>query len=344
MAVYKQKDSKNWWYKFTWNGEPIRESTKQTNKRVAEQMEAAHKASLARGEVGIQEKEPVPRLEEFAEEQFLPFVLHIGCEAQYDSVLRKQRHQSQRYSKIASLALDRITSEIIAAFVAHRQSDQVQIATVNRDLATLRRLFHLATDWGRVTRVLPRVRLLPGENHRERILSFKEEVAYLDAAATVGHGIEVDYQQALKGIRALQRGQQPKRPDSYLLRDVATILIDCGLRPEECFRLKWENFRDGLIDIHKGKGKGSRRRIPASQRVQGVLEMRKGQSASDWIFPAPTRSGHIEASSIKKQHVAAIEASESKPFVLYTLRHTCLTAGQDIWTPSRSTFWPVTRT
>ncbi len=331
MAVYKQKSLlKNWWYKFTWNAEPIRESTKQTNKRVAEQMEATHKASLARGEVGIREKEPVPTLGDFAEDQFLPFVRSTSTAKPNtigDSVFYHENSVTnlKAYSKIASLPLDRITSETIAAFVAHRQSDQVQIATVNRDLATLRRMFHLATEWGRVTRVLPRVRLLPGENHRERVLSFKEEEAYLDAAARVGHDIEEAYQQALKGIRALQRGQLPKRPDSYLLRDVATILIDCALRPEECFRLKWENFRDGLIDIHKGKGKGSRRRIPASQRVQGILEMRKGQSAADWIFPAPTRSGHIEASSIKKQHAGVIETSMSKPFVLYTLRHTCLT-------------------
>jgi len=40
--VYKQAKSKNWWYKFNWNGEQIRESTKQTNKRVAGHMEAAH--------------------------------------------------------------------------------------------------------------------------------------------------------------------------------------------------------------------------------------------------------------------------------------------------------------
>jgi hypothetical protein len=40
MAVYKQPKSKYWWYKFTWNGEAIRESTKQTNKRVAEQMDS----------------------------------------------------------------------------------------------------------------------------------------------------------------------------------------------------------------------------------------------------------------------------------------------------------------
>jgi len=32
MAIYKQKGSKNWWYKFNWNGELIRESRNQANK------------------------------------------------------------------------------------------------------------------------------------------------------------------------------------------------------------------------------------------------------------------------------------------------------------------------
>src|SRR5476649_777405 len=74
MAVYKQPKSKYWWYKFTWNGELIRESTKQTNKRVAEQMEAARRTALAKGEVGIRDKKPVPTLSEFADQDFLPFV------------------------------------------------------------------------------------------------------------------------------------------------------------------------------------------------------------------------------------------------------------------------------
>jgi integrase len=266
MAVYKQEESKNWWYKFNWNGTLIRESAKQTNKRIAEQMEAAHKVSLARGEVGIREKEPTPTLADFAEEQFLPFVRSTSA-AKPNTIRFYENSVAilEAYSKISSLQLDRITSDIIAAFVAHRQKDEVEIATVN--LATLRRMFHLATHWGKVTRVLPRVRFLAGENHRERVLSFEEEKLYLDAGVAIGHGIEDAYEQALKGIRAVLRGQQPKRPDSYLLRDVATILIDCAPRPEECFRLKWENFRDGLIDIHKGNGKGPRRRIPTSQRV-----------------------------------------------------------------------------
>src|ERR1700675_4441783 len=74
MAVYKQPKSKYWWYKFVWNGEPIRETTKQTNKRIAEQMEAAHRTALAKGEVGIRERKAVPTLAQFADENFLPFV------------------------------------------------------------------------------------------------------------------------------------------------------------------------------------------------------------------------------------------------------------------------------
>lgn len=58
MSVYKR--GRVWWYKFTWNGEPIRESTKQTNKRTAEQIEVAHKASLAKGEVGIRDRHLTP--------------------------------------------------------------------------------------------------------------------------------------------------------------------------------------------------------------------------------------------------------------------------------------------
>ena len=59
MAVYRR--NRVWWYRFTWNGEAIRESTKQTNKRIAEQMESAHKTSLAKGEVGLRDRKPAPR-------------------------------------------------------------------------------------------------------------------------------------------------------------------------------------------------------------------------------------------------------------------------------------------
>src|ERR1700685_3901112 len=71
MGVYKRGHV--WWYRFTWRGGAIRESTKQTNKRVAEQIEAAHKTSLAKGEVGLRDRVPAPTVRQFAVRDFLPF-------------------------------------------------------------------------------------------------------------------------------------------------------------------------------------------------------------------------------------------------------------------------------
>src|SRR5580658_8466662 len=71
MGVYKR--GKVWWYRFTWKAEAIRESTKQTNKRVAEQIEAAHKTSLAKGEVGIRDRKAAATIRQFAKADFLPF-------------------------------------------------------------------------------------------------------------------------------------------------------------------------------------------------------------------------------------------------------------------------------
>ncbi|MGA2272751.1 MAG: tyrosine-type recombinase/integrase [Bryobacteraceae bacterium] len=323
MAVYKQAKSKYWWYKFTWNGEQIRESTKQTNKRVAEQMEAAHRTSLAKGEVGIRERKPVPTLKEFAEHDFLPFV-----RSTFTAKVKTQKYYEYgvkallSFEKLANVRLDSITTEAVGAFVALRKGTNVQISSINRELQALRRMFHLAQEWGKVEKALPTVRMIPGENHRERVLTAEEETLYFAGAKS----------------EAMNRHM-----DASLLSDVASILLDCGLRPEECFRLRPENVRDGKIEIQYGKTDNARRRIPMTPRVQAILDMRLSKTnGSEWVFPAPTRSGHMEPSTLKKQHAKAIEQAtailrnatkredvEFQGFELYTLRHTCLTR----WAP-----------
>jgi integrase len=335
MAVYKQPKSKYWWYKFTWNGEQIRESTKQTNKRVAEQMEAAHRTALAKGEVGIREKQPVGTLADFADHDFLPFVRSTSKDKPntvrfYENSVANLK----AYSKLAKVQLDEITSDIVGSFIAQRQAKRqerrkdkpLETSTINRDLATLRRMLCLAQEWGKVEKLLPKIKLLPGENQRERVLTAQEDTAYLKAASELGVNIEQNYHQALNGVRATVRGKQPIKPDAFQLRDVVTILLDCGLRPEECFRLTPDNIRDGAIWIFRGKRKGSRRRILMTDRVRGFLDMRLSQiDANLWVFPARTKSGHIEASTLRKQHAKALKASGVTRFELYVLRHTCLT-------------------
>ena len=121
MAVYKQPKSKYWWYKFVWNSEPIRESTKQTNKRVAEQMEAAHRTALAKGEVGIRERKVVPTLKEFANRDFLPFVRStFAAKPKTLAFYENGVGRLLAFDPLAGARLDGITSEVVE-YVTKRQ-------------------------------------------------------------------------------------------------------------------------------------------------------------------------------------------------------------------------------
>jgi integrase len=71
----------------------------------------------------------------------------------------------------------------------------------------------------------------------------------------------------------------------------------------------------------------------------GFIWERTGRPLEGWIWPAPTMSGHVEPSSLKKQHRKALRLAGVRPFVLYSLRHTFLTrlgeSGCDAWTLAR---------
>src|SRR2546426_8607680 len=89
----------------------------------------------------------------------------------------------------------------------------------------------------------------------------------------------------------------------------------------------------GLIAF-VGKTRAARRRIPMTPRVTAITNSRIASSADSWIFSAPTRSGHMEGSSVRKQQTRVFSVTDIKPFELYCLRHTCLTR----WSPKMDPF------
>ena len=122
------------------------------------------------------------------------------------------------------------------------------------------------------------------------------------------------------------------------------MLVDTGLRPEECFKLRSEHlsFAQGTLRVLAGKAKAARRTLPLTHRVHRLLEMRwedQGKPESGWLWPAPTKSEHAEHDSIKGQHKKALAKSKVEPFVVYPFRHTFLTrlgeSGCDVWTLAR---------
>ena len=139
--------------------------------------------------------------------------------------------------------------------------------------------------------------MLPGEKHREHVVMPDEEARYLAAA-----------------------------PEP--LASVSVVLIDTGLRPDECYRLQWEsisweNGRNGTLLVTHGKTAAARRVLPMTPRVRQVLQAHwkaSGCPVEGWVWSAPTASAHFEKSTLKKQHIKALRLSGVRPFVLYSLR------------------------
>lgn len=321
MAIYKRGKKRTYWYRFMWQGHLIRESTKQGNNKVARQMESAHRTSLAKGEVGIREPKVVPTLSEFCSGRVEPWAKGTFEATTPKSWLwyRTGIRALTKYRPLANMRLDEITSEVTSDFATHRLRQGMQISTANNSLRVLRRILNLAVEW-KVLTVAQKVKVLSGERRRERVISLEEEARYLTAT-----------------------------PEP--LTSVSTVLADTGMRPEECFRLRWEhvtwlNGRNGVLLVTHGKTNAARRVIPMTPRVRKLLDARWNENKKPeegWVWPAPTRSGHVEPSSIRKQHAKAFKTMKesdpdkpTRPFVLYSLRHTCLTrlgqSGCDVWT------------
>ena len=65
--------------------------------------------------------------------------------------------------------------------------------------------------------------------------------------------------------------------------------------------------------MRHGKTAAARRMLPITPRVRAVLEMRWERArkpAEGWIFPAPTVSGHIDHTSLKKQHASPLRSCQ----------------------------------
>jgi integrase len=293
MAIFKR--GRIYWYHFIFNGQHIQRSTKQGNPRVARQIEAAYRTKLAKGEVGIEERKPAPPFDFFARD-FLQLVEAVRAPKTrrcYDSCLKNLK------AHFSGKRLDEITAEHIKQYKLKRLDTGRRNATVNRDLACLRRMFRLAVKWGRLARSPfsdGAVEFLP-EQGRERILSFEEERRYLEAA-------------------------------NPTLRDVATILTEAGMRPEELFTLRHENVHmpERYIHIPGGKTKNAKRDVFLTEAADEVIKRRLAAAKGPYLFPKRRGQGYDWSqpmTSIQKAHEEALAKSRITPqFRLYDLRHT----------------------
>jgi len=320
MAIYKRGDT--YWYEFQFNGERVQESAQTGNKDAARQIEAAHRVRLAKGEAGIHDRPPVPTLAEFGPRFESAIVTLCAEKPATVSFYKEKLRRLLEDRKLAGARLSAIDEAVIDGYKqrrtrqASRYGRPLSPASVNRELATLRRLLRLAQEWKVLDRV-PRIRLLRGERNREFVLSHKLQPTYLEAAP------------------------QP-------LKDVALLILESGIRPGEAANLQWSDVylqpavraKFGYIAIRHGKSPKAKRNLSLTAAAAEMLKARKTAVKSAWVFPGDSPDAAILGTSLDHQHEDVREALKlPADFVIHSLRHTMLTrlgeAGADAFTIMR---------
>lgn len=134
------------------------------------------------------ERKPAPALKDFAQ-RFID-AIQVRCAQKPATVAFYAEKLSHllKFEPLASARLDKIDEALIESYIQQRTTEKGRTnevlapATVNRELATLRRLLRLAYEWRIIDRV-PRIHLLSGERNREFVLSHAQEEPYLAGAA-----------------------------------------------------------------------------------------------------------------------------------------------------------------
>ncbi|CAN5461043.1 site-specific integrase [soil metagenome] len=327
MKLYRRKDDKGaetgpYWYRFVYKGRRVRRSSGIHNKDDAKDIASAYRTQLAKGEVGIEEPEevePVPKfsqaMKDFLEWSESEYAAHPNTHRRY-AVSSKAllRH-------FGNVALDRITSNDVEKFKttrakqkkaaqgkksrkAHKATKQLRPGTVNRELACLKHLF-TRNEVAVLKNPVKGVKFLEEDNEQSRVLNAEEEKLYLLAAS------------------------QP-------LQDIATIMIETGMRPEEVYRIRRENahIEQGYVLVPFGKTKAARRKVPLSDTALTVLLKRLNKEKGTFLFPG--RSTEAPIVKVNAAHTATVKRCKVETFRLYDLRHTWATrmamAGVDLVT------------
>lgn len=114
-------------------------------------------------------------------------------------------------------------------------------------------------------------------------------------------------------------------------RLLVPLVLLTGVRSAEARSAEWKDITGTLWMIPAAKSKtGTRRLVPLSPGALAVLDQLRGDS-DRWLFPAPTKSGHLERDSSVVEKVARVSGVED--FGLHHLRRTLRQRMTDLKVP-----------
>ncbi len=191
------------------------------------------------------------------------------------------------------LPLDAISTAHVEKFKLSR-SEEISSAGTNRDIAMLRFMLNFAVRQDHISRnPVHGVKMLPEGPGSLRVVSYQEEKRYLAAA-------------------------------NPLLRDVATLILETGMRPEEVFTIRMENVHldKRYLFVPIGKTRFARRNVPLTAAAIRLLRRRLRKARGKYLFWHKSDRDK-PLTTVQEAHENAIAEAKSDPsFRLYDLRHT----------------------
>ena len=272
-------------------------STKTSNRQAAKEIEAAYRVKLAKGEVGIEPKREAPTFKQ-AMKDFLAWS-KAEHTARPNTYIRYQTSSKPLLRFFKDIPLDKITVESVEKYKTARSKQKgirtekkLKPATVNRELACLKALF----------------------NRHKYLVNPVREVKYLNEESDQLTVLTVDEQE-----KYLLAASQP-------LRDIATLMLETGMRPEEVYRIRKENVHLDQNYLYNpyGKTKAAKRKVPLSEVARDILQKRITTDRRFIFVGRCNKKGEKDKPILKvnNAHYSALERSKVRDFRLYDLRHT----------------------
>jgi len=295
-----------WWMSFMYQGQQVRRSTGTADKRLAEAILGQVKVQIVEGRFFDKSKEQERTLTELLDRYLNE---HAARRANHRRELTSVKNLNTFFG---NPTLDQITPKRIVAYKNHRYTDGVKPATINRELASLKKAFNLARrewEWCEDNPVC-RVSMEQEHNTRDRWLTADEETRIMSAAPA-------------------------------WLRELMVFAIHTGMRQGEILGLTWAGvdlFRR-TVTVFKSKN-GERRTLPLNQTALDLLKHKAGSRSVDTelVFPSEAQT-RLNPSNISRSLNLALEKAKMTDFHFHDLRHTCATrmvqAGVDLYKVQR---------
>jgi integrase len=273
-----------------------RESDRVTRSQAEEFIEQARTNARA-GRLSLPKRRKLPLTFTAAADLYLKQLKEVDGK---DYINNEQHIRLHLKPYFGTMRIDQISSFTLQKFQAHCIKSGLAESTINRILATYRRMGRKLYKWRVIASPLPMIPLQKERNERDYVISEDEEQALLRAAV------------------------RDSNPYVWLFIKLG---LATSLRHSELLSARFENFDPDRRRLRIQVKGGRWRRQPLTRSITQILvrEREAAKDQQDWIFPS-SRSGSGHAKSMSEAFSRCVKMAGLNPAVVvpHTMRHTAI--------------------